>query len=401
MNLLSEFPNDLHPYELWLVLDRKLGGRGFYSGAPNNKLHLPNQGSDCRLVLDFKENQIASIERGPAFDATEWISIKHEIVATLITGSRVTGREISFSSSPVSGSWTGLRSGVQILPPPVNAPQPPFGCGEHPFTLEFPLAQSNLLEITKSRHRQRHRRLTLLLDLLLLPRISLPPQRPEHFWAVVSHSDTEFDIRYVQQFYFAEFGDLISEQPSTPTAERLQELAPEEYCEITGNDGSGLRVPADLDDQICRYLALPIERRTKFDRALFWLDMASLQWNISFSASFAALVSAIEVLTERGSRHSFICPKCDEQTQHETPGATRRFVDFFETYASGGSLKKQREKMYGLRSGILHGSKLMQYDEDIFFGWAPNWLDEYELQSMLWRLTRIALRNWMENPDRV
>jgi hypothetical protein len=130
---------------------------------------------------------------------------------------------------------------------------------------------------------------------------------------------------------------------------------------------------------------------------MFWIELASHQWNLSMSASFASLVSAIESLTERGDIHGFNCPVCAKPMQHEDPGATRRFKDFFEAYASGAALAKQRDEMYSLRSGILHGSDLMQLDEDRAFGWDPPWWNERELYWDLSVITRTALRNWLRN----
>src|SRR5262249_6774161 len=142
------------------------------------------------------------------------------------------------------------------------------------------------------------------------------------------------------------------------------------------------------------------ENRAKFDRATFWVEIASRQWNTSVSASFAALVSAIESLTDRGTTHQFTCPTCGEPAQHEVPGATRRFKDFFDRHAPGETLKSQRNKMYKVRSEILHGSELMQLDQDeLYPGWDPlGWHHDKELYDQLWVLTRVALRNWLKNP---
>jgi hypothetical protein len=54
--------------------------------------------------------------------------------------------------------------------------------------------------------------------------------------------------------------------------------------------------------------------------------------------------------------------------------------------------------MYSLRSGILHGSTLMQLDQDLAFGWDPHWWNQRELHEELWGLTRVALRNWIKKP---
>ena len=125
--------------------------------------------------------------------------------------------------------------------------------------------------------------------------------------------------------------------------------------------------------------------------------MASRQWTISVSGTFAAYVSAIEALTERGVAHHFNCPVCNGQTQHEVPGATSRFRDFIDTYAPGTNLAGRRDKMYALRSGILHGSKLIELDYALAFGWDPSWLNQRDLIWELSSVTRIALRNWLRS----
>jgi len=79
------------------------------------------------------------------------------------------------------------------------------------------------------------------------------------------------------------------------------------------------------------------------------------------------------------------------------PGFSR-FRDFFDAYAAGAAMAKQREDMYSLRSGILHGRKLMQVDQDLSWGWAPPWWNEIELHAHLWGLTRLALRSWLKHP---
>ena len=176
-------------------------------------------------------------------------------------------------------------------------------------------------------------------------------------------------------------------------------MEPNEYYANPGHDGNSLRVPNDLDKSICCYRDLSEANRAKIDRAMFWTDMASRHWDTSFSSSFASLVSAVEALTKRGITHRVYCNKCDKDVPHDLQGPTELFRSFFETYAPGRSLTKRRKQMYDLRSGILHGSALMQMDEDLAFGWDPPGLNERELHDELWGITRLALRNWLKNPD--
>lgn len=398
-NLLSNAWTNLDSFELRLLLDERIGHPGQYDEASPNKLYLPLAGSSCRIVLTFRDKKIISIEPGSAFDAAEWKQVSEEIEKAILTGPTKVGRDYSFSGSRVQGFWKGVRSGVQILPPPNDAPRAPVEIASHPFILEFPVRKSDLWRVTNHRRMREHRKLTLLLNILLVGRISLQPQRPEHFWACVSWDGNQPEIKWVQQCFFAKLGNPIIDEQSVYVGEGLEEVDPDGYYEKVGHElGRGLRVPTDLDQSICCYLALSAANRAKIDRAIFWMDMAARQWNISISASFAALVSAIESLTEQGKPHQFDCPICQKPTQHEIPGATKRFKDFLATYAPGPSLMKRRDEMYSLRSGILHGSNLMQLDQDLAFGWDHPWRKELELLEELWSLTRIALRNWLKNP---
>lgn len=396
-NLLTETLADLDSFELRLLLDEHIGGPGQYDEGPD-KLYLPLARSSCRIALTFRDKQIIAIEPGPAFDAAQWEQVSKGVEKSLLAGSLKVGRDYSFSGRRVLGSWRGSRSGVQILPPLDDAPRAPVEIAQHPFILEFPIRESDSWPVTNHRRMREHRELTLLLNVLLRGGTSVQPRRSQHFWASVPCDNNRSEIKWVQEFFFAKVGEAVVNDLSTPPGERLKEVEPEGYYTNVGNDGKGLRVPADLDQSICQYTALSRGSRAKFDRACFWLDVASRQWNTSVSASFAALVSAIESLTGRGETHSFTCPVCNKPATHEVPGATRRFKDFFDTYASGAALAKRRDEMYSMRSGILHGSDLMQRDQDLAFGWDPPSWNEFELHDELWSLTRIALRHWLNNP---
>ena len=397
-NLLRPAWTSLDSAELRLLLDERIGGLGQYVDRDRepNKLYLPLAGATSRLVLIFRDKKIAAIEPGEAFDRAEWKRIDEEIEESILAGTMKIGRDYSFSSFRVSGSWRGELSGFQILPPPEDAPRAPVEIAEHPFILEFPLRETGLWRITNHRRMRDHRRFTLLLNVLLIGRTSVQPRRDDHFWGYVPLTDGAHKTTWVQRSYFAQLGEALRDELSPPTAEHLGEIDPDERV---GHDGKGLRVPTDLDDLICQYLQLSPPTREKFDRAAFWFDMASREWTVSVSSSFAALVSAIESLTERGRIHGFDCPDCGGPCQHEVPGATERFRAFLESYAGSPALQARRNEMYSLRSGILHGSELMQLDQDLEFGWDPPWWNERELHEQLWSLTRIALRNWLKQPS--
>jgi hypothetical protein len=397
VNLLIDAWKGVDSHELRLLLDKHIGGPGQYdseSGRPET-LFLPLARDLCQVGLVFRDKKIVAIEPGPAFDSAQWKRISEAITESLLGGSLKIGRDYSFSGFRVQGSWRGEQSRVQILPPPEGAPRAPVEIAEHPFILEFPVRSSDFWPLTNHRRIRDHRKVTMLLNILLAGGVTFPPTRPRHFWAHVPKADGLPETMWVQQSYLADLGDLVLDELSPPGAERLRELEPEQYYARSGYDGGGLRLPADLDESIRRYFLLPQERRAKFDRATFWMDMATRQWTVSVSLSFACLVSAVESLTDRGTTHRVHCPACQADSQHEAPGATERFRAFFEAYAPGASLRNRRSQIYALRSEILHGSDLMQLDQDLAFGWDPPGWNERQLHEELWNLTRIALRNWL------
>jgi len=396
-NLIRPEWENLDSAELRLLLDERVGGPGQYDSrdAGPNTLYLPLARASCKIKVTFRNEKIVKAEPGPAFDAAEWERICKEIEESILSGPLKVGREYTFSRFRVLGSWRGIRSGVQILPPPEDAPRAPVELADHPFILEFPIRVTDLDRITNRRRIHEHRRLTLLLNVLLRGGTSFDPPRPGQCWGSLPES---LETKWVQQSFFANLGPLVADVLSQAPGEKLAEIEPGAYYSEIGHDGQGLRVPSDLDDSICLYTQLSPTNRAKFDRAAFWLDVASRQWTISISSSFASLVSAVESLTDRGAVHRVYCKKCKGECQHEAPGATERFRAFFEKFAPGAAQRKRRNEMYAVRSGIVHGSDLMQVDQDRDFGWDPPGWNERELYNELWTVTRAALRNWLKNP---
>lgn len=381
-NLLRKNWADFDAAELRLILLEHMGKPGQYDSKDSNPntFYLPDAGSSSRCKLTFSNSkQIVTIEPGPMFDAKQWALVAEEIERT---GPIKIGRDCSFSSFRVEGSWRGQGSGVQILPPPVDAPRAPVEIAKHPFILEYPVKVSDLWPITNFRRMREHRQMTFLLNTLLVGNTAIQSRRPRHLWAIGPEEGVVGQkARWVQEFYFANIGEAIQNELSPPAAEPLEQVEPREYYATVGHDGRGLRVPKDLDDSICCFKRLSKANRDKFARAGFWMDMASRQWTVSISAVFASVAIAIEALAGR-----------------ELGSPTERFRKFIEQYAPGASLEQRRKEMYALRSDILHGSGLMELDMDADFGWAPPEERDMDLMRELSQLARTAIRNWIKNP---
>jgi hypothetical protein len=269
-NLLRDSWADLDQADLRLLLQERIGRPGQYDGD-ENVIHLPLGREQCRVSLTYKGAKIVAIEPGLAFDRQEWDRICAEIEGPIMKGPLRVGRDISFNTKGVEGWWRGERSGVQILPAPESAPRANEGA-DNPFILEFPIRDAGVwpttnYPITNQRRGREHKKLTLLLNLLLAGTTKFLRERPRHFWANV-HFGGESKCEWVQEWYLADFGQIVVQELSAPVGEKLGEIESEKYYkEAVGLDGCGLRVPDDLDESICRYQSLPAALQAKFDRA--------------------------------------------------------------------------------------------------------------------------------------
>ncbi|MDP3750084.1 MAG: HEPN domain-containing protein [Phenylobacterium sp.] len=386
----------LDPGELRLLLNERIGGPGqldLREGDPPS-LALPEAGPNCHVRLFFPRNRLSDVRPGAAFDRAEWRAIEEEVGAALLSGVPRFGRGISFCSFRVEGSWRGERSGVQILPMMEGAPRPPVEMAEHPFILEYPVIDGGFLAVTRYRRRRDHRRLTRLLNLLLAGRTNLPDRQPDAGWAIVK-SPEGHEVVWAQRSYLVDPGELLRDVPSTPAAKRIEEIEAGEYHDRSGHDGGHLRVPSDLDTSICRYLDLPESQRARFDRSLFWLDLARRQWGASVSASFASLVTAVEALLLRGASHELHCPACGKDVTHDHPGIGATFRAFLETYAPGERHQASRNKIYAVRSQVVHGDRLILFDLEAETSFDPTWWNEFNLNDDLSAVVRVALRGWL------
>jgi hypothetical protein len=272
-NLVSETWNDLDSEELSILLRERFGHTlGQYHGD-DPRLYLPEAGAQSRIALTYEGSEIVAIEPGEAFDPAEWEQVSQEIERSILNGAPKTGRDYSFSSFPVQGSWRGQQSEVQILPAPESAPREGAA---HPFILEFPITGSDLPFITNHRRIREHRKLTLLLNLLLAGWTSCLSQRRESLWASVPPDERKPwpnikwvqqlfhqrvvhagccllaklvrwpptpppfpNIKWVYEWYYAPLDPLVLDGPSPPAADRIEQIEPEEYYTRVGNDGRG------------------------------------------------------------------------------------------------------------------------------------------------------------------
>lgn len=400
-NLLLPSWKNLDSNELRLLLNEKIGGTGQVDGGISESVpfYLPMAGDTCQIVIKYKNKKINSLLPGKAFDAGRWAEASSLINGLVDGGQKRVGRQIGFSAKRVSGNWRGANSNIQICAPPANAPLPNELIAENPFVLEFPFVQSGISRIDNYRLGREHCRYCRVLNVILFSHIQFHGIRQKKFWAQLWPKDGQPDsveYRWVQNGYFVDIGEVVAEGHSSPSDPLAMVFSSSVYYLPQTFHGDYLTVPDNLDSLLCNYQSLTLENKEKFDRAAYWFDIAYRQWEISASASYFSLVAAIEALSGKVESDKVKCDQCGIEYKPIASGAIRAFKDFLEKYAQGTGLNGQRNKMYSLRSNIAHGSGLLLLDNEYYFGWDPVSERERDLQWELWRVTKMAMLNWLK-----
>ena len=395
-NILPPSWSDLDSHEIRLLLKERIGGHGQYDTeiTGSTVIHIPAAREQCKLSLKYRDGRITTISTGPAFDKAEWQQIVAEVDTTFRNGTDVSMRAIAFSSFRVPGAWRSTRSGIRILPAPESAPDTELEIAEHPFVLEYTYKSVASQAVSQYRATIALQRVTLLLNVLLIGRTCLQPAATSASWAMRWENDAP-RFEWLQQSYFASLAEYPATLSVLESHAQLTEVPDSAYYGVIGHDGKGLRVPESLDDSLARFFALDASSAERITRALYWFDVAQRTYSLSTSVSFAALVSSIEALTDRGNAHTIACPECGQTMTHETPGATKRFQEVVERHAGGASTKNSRDLIYRLRSNVLHGSALMQVDQLKYVGWDPPEWNEFTIHRHLWDLTSRVVRGWL------
>ncbi len=368
----------------------------FFSDSRSLDLETVEHGNEGNpaLTLRYRKLQLVGIDAGPGLSP----KIRDAIAAALEREVGQTGtivsRTFGFADRPVRGWWR-YRDQMQILPPPPSARLPQMLFAEHPFVLECSVRTSQLPTLQMMRQQRASGLNALLLNALANATI-LPP-------ALVSRSHWVYDrpvpqtpegVMYAQEGYFvqgypmttATFTDTASLEPVTV------ESHADHFTGFGGIDASSptLKVAESLPTLLDVFHSLEAGSQRAFERACYWFGQVAPFRNLSVSAAFDALVQAIEALLPDESGP--ICPECKRPAGL---GPTRRYMDFVENYAPGIDEKDRRE-LYSVRSGIVHGGRLLRGD----LPWSGSALDasrrhQHDVMMRAYEVTRRCLVTWL------
>jgi hypothetical protein len=356
----------------------------------------PGHQTDYALKLTYgKKSELIQIAPGPRLSDRDVATIQRRVENELLTstGTQV-GREVFFAHMPVKGYFR-YRDRFQIRPMPDGSPQPDSPDAEHPFLLEYQFPTSTSSMIQHMRRRVRARELHLVLAGLLEGSIRWLDGTFRHHWVLLPpppEDEWMWKTAYRQEMYIWSQTDPDANNfSSTDHLPRLTEVDPQTYYTRSGI-GPDVMVPSSFETLLDRYYVLAKPDRERFLRACYWFQHSWIVHSYSRSASFTALMCAVEalILPETGAA---LCPTC---RRPQNKGPTRLFAEFVDRFAPGDSISKaDRRQFYKIRSRLSHGGGLLSSDMEWFrplHRAAEEWGNSYAA----WHLVRTVLVNWLQ-----
>jgi hypothetical protein len=342
------------------------------------------------LSFDKKWN-VSSITRHKGLDDQEIAAINEKIDCELRQSEGIyVFRDYLFYTVAVDHAHRHSEI-FQIFPVPPDSAKPDTLLAPHPFVIEVSVPAGSNPFANANRGRLKAKQIKNVLSLLLQFNVKGISTSTQHVWVFDNPAGSPpVNLRQVMYTCIDPNWkpDCLTDISEFPPANIL---IPSEYYAKYGISGDeGLELPSNFDEQFQRYFALDDARRRRFERACYWYAHAYDVWSLSKSASYVALVTAIECMLD-AAPDGQICATCGKVP---TDGPTKQFRSFIEKYVPGaGDIKSVKGELYGIRSRMAHGSRLMSND---IGGWDdPRHADEDTMHRQLTRLVQFALVNWL------
>ncbi len=365
--------------------------------SPREIHYLRAQQDGIALIARYDSNgELSSLDPGPALQDNDVIQLEEKVNRFLLKSSAENiGQIVLFAHVPTTGHFR-YKDRFQILPLPAEAPRPPFLLGDHPLLLQFAVSESEDFQTNSIRRSRIGREIELLCVALTTTIWRSISSVVRHHWVVTSSDDPQnLKSEFLQEGYiYKSANGKLEKFSDTINIPSLTLSATDEYYNRRGIAvDQVLDLPTDFTALLDRFYACSREDRDRFLRASYWFAHAQFVTNISRSASFTALVSAIEALMPPPDS-AMKCVTCNRSTGK---GPTAQFSDFVSHFAPDPMVSKSdRRKLYSLRSALSHGGSLLHSDRTNWMGgMTGKSIDEWEDHQAMWRIVRVTLVNWL------
>ena len=382
---------------------------GHFGHATSEGKHTTyyRKGSEAWLRIEYtKKHAIRGFTRSAAYPKSDIRALRDRIRTELVDDQETKVAQVTcFAYNQVTGCARGSIRGIdfQMMPLPPGNATVGFDYGRHPFMLEVTYQTSPNPLIRYARFQRSATTVARFLNLLLASPVEMEPRSTDYAWVVESQeSDGKVDTknRYMQLGYFP-IGVSVSmdEFSDASGVSSMSRVPADEYYPVRGIAlGRHLSLPDTFDESLQIASQLPTRSYNNLFTALTLFAMSHGVWRDSRSASYASLVAAIEALLpeNKGKR----CQDCGQLVYR----ISRRFRDFLTLHAPGRERAPERKALqdafYELRSGLAHGTKVLQSDLEPWKFFDRRGQVENDIHRRLQEVVRIAIKNWLwsQNP---
>lgn len=399
------FADRLEQAELEQVILWHLGR----SESEGNHTTFHRDGSQAWLRIEYtKGHAIRGFTRSADFPESDLRALRERIRVELVDGQETKVAQVTcFAYNQVTGWVRGSVQGIdfQMKPLPPGNATVGFDYGRHPFMLEVTYQTSSNHMIRYARVQRSATTVARFLNFLLRSPVEMLPRSTDNAWVVVDSQQADGTVetknRYLQLGYFpiglSESNDNFSDASEISPISRVPS---DDYYSLRGIPLEPLSLPQNFEESLNIASELSTGPYNKLFNSLTFFAMSHRVWHESRSASYASLVAAIEALLPDDKPQR--CKDCGQPIHR----ISKRFRDFLTRHAPGQEQASERKALqnafYELRSGLAHGSKVLQSDlEPWKFFHDHRGQVEDDLHRRLHEVVRKAILNWLwsQNPQ--
>jgi hypothetical protein len=379
------------------------------SSSDTSDTPLPKISTQRIVARGVKLGCGSNIQRSTRFEASrrstnypesDIQTLRDRIRAELVDGQETKVAQVTcFAYNQVTGWVRGSVRGIdfQMMSLPPGNSTVGFDYGRHPFMLEVTYQISPNFMTRYARVQRSATTVLRFLNFLLASPIEMLPRSTDNAWVVDSQeTDGKLETKncYMQLGYFPiglsvsadEFSDASGVSP-------MSRVPADEYYSLHGIAPGPLSLANTFEESLEIASQLSTESYNKLFIALTFFAMSHGVWHESRSASYASLVAAIEALLPENKRER--CKDCGQPIYR----ISKRFRDFLTLHVPGQEQARERKALqdafYELRSGLAHGSKVLQSDLEPWKFHDRRGQVEDDLHRRLQEVVRKAILNWL------
>jgi hypothetical protein len=389
------YAEQVDPEELLYLLSSRFGGAEL---DPAAGVFFPRREPfDVRLRIS--DDHVSDIEFGRSASSPEVDELANEVREKLLENqNREIVRRLIFCSVPFAGQYSAPDDVFHLVEAPPQAPRPPAFMGDHPLLIEFPIVASPDEMITMRRSHRALLHWIWFLNAVLLDHFKTQQSRQAWVLRILPEgSGPRFETLWANEGYQIPDWDPPEHVFTPLLGPKMSVQAEADYYSRRGVTVSDtLTLPDSFSEDVRRFSALEPFLRERFLQSGQWIAASRDLWGSHMSSWYIAQVAAIETLVHTDDPPD-ICSECGRD-KNQRP--TRRFKDFIDAYAPGAGSRSEIDRLYAVRSGLVHGGALLHHDSPFGGGLLAFAMDERGTMDRLGRAVTVAVVNWLRSPGR-